>query len=138
MKMASVVLLTFGLTLGGCATSTSNVRTVQAGDANLSCHQIEQEMGRMDSIVAQAERSGTTGKLLGSAAQMGVGILQKHVLGEASDFASYAIGAGAVKLLQGGVETLTGNAQSKARQVLEQVKERKQLLTRLYYIKCIK
>jgi hypothetical protein len=134
--MTIVVLLSGALTLGGCATPTSHVRTVQAGDAQLSCRQIEQEIGRIDSIVAQAEHSGTTGGLLSSAAQIGIGILQDHLLGGANDFTSHAIGSGAANLLQGAVDAVTDNAQSKARQVREQIKERKKLLTRLYYIKC--
>jgi hypothetical protein len=56
IKMLAISAVGLAVTVSGC-TTTTKVAAVQPGDAAMSCEQLTNEFGRLDTIVREAERN---------------------------------------------------------------------------------
>jgi hypothetical protein len=137
MKIQGSAPVLAAIALMGCASQLpSHFSTVQAGDSQLSCGEIEQEITVTEDVIAEAERmlasAQTTTGFLGALSEAAAGILS----GDLEDFGDYAALGGGVQLANMIAELIASPNTQKAADLRANAIERKALLVERYRYTC--
>ncbi len=138
MKLLPITLCASTLVFSGCTTTLPKMSAVQAGDAQLSCYEIPEEIARMDAIIEKIDDATKKDRLVKDAAGIGITILQGALLEEMGDLSSAAMITSGAGLVSGLAGMLTDDSARKAQRTLANATERKAILKQLYYTRCFR